>query len=105
MKRVNKAVGQLRLKLVKNTITPSLRRINKALDKLPAEAHKVFKDETPIKTGNAKRRTRLQGEVIKADYNYATELDAGKSRQAPEGMSKPTEEYITKRVKQIMRRK
>jgi hypothetical protein len=47
----------------------------------------------------------LQGEVIKADYKYATELDAGKSRQAPEGMSKPTEQYITKRVKQIMRKK
>jgi len=98
-------MGRLTLKLVRNTMTPSLRRITDALDKLPAEAHKVFKDETPIKTGNARRRTRLQGEVIKADYKYATELDAGKSRQAPEGMSKPTEEYITKRVKQIMRRK
>ena len=84
---------------------PSLRRITAALDKLPAEAHQVFKQETPIKTGNARKRTRLQGEVIKADYNYATELDAGKSRQAPEGMSKPTEEYITKRVKAIMRKK
>jgi hypothetical protein len=98
-------VGRVRLKLVRNTMIPSLKRINKALDKLPKEAHKVFKDETPIKTGNARRRTRLQGEVIKADYDYATELDAGKSRQAPEGMVKPTEEYITKRVKQIMRKK
>ncbi len=86
-------------------MTPSLRRITDALDKLPEEAHKVFKSETPIKTGNARRRTRLQGEVIKADYDYATELDAGRSRQAPEGMSKPTEEYITKRIKAIMRRK
>jgi hypothetical protein len=97
-------MGQVRLKLVRNTMTPSLRRITAALDKLPREAHKVFKDTTPIKTGNAKRRTRLQGEVIKADYNYATDLDAGKSRQAPRGMSKPTEEYITKRVKAIMRK-
>ncbi len=98
-------MGRLTLKLVKNTMTPSLKRIANALDKLPTEAHKVFKDETPIKTGNAKRRTRLQGEVIKADYKYATELDAGKSRQAPRGMSEPTEEYITKRVKAIMRKK
>ena len=98
-------MGRLTLKLVNNSVTPSLKRIANALNKLPAEAHKVFKDETPIKTGNAKRRTRLQGEVIKADYKYATELDAGKSRQAPEGMSKPTEQYITKRVQAIMRRK
>jgi hypothetical protein len=98
-------VGRIKLKLVSNTMIPSLRRITAALDKLPAEAHQVFKQETPIKTGNARKRTRLQGEVIKADYNYATELDAGKSRQAPEGMSKPTEQYITKRVKAIMRKK
>lgn len=98
-------MSKLRVKLVKNLVTPSLRRINSALDKLPAEAYKVFKEETPIKTGNARRRTRLQGEEIKADYNYATELDDGKSRQAPDGMVKPTERYITKRVNQIMRKK
>ena len=98
-------MAKTRLRIVKNEITPSLRRIGDALIKLPTEAHAFFKEETPIKTGNARRRTRLQGEVIKADYNYATELDAGKSRQAPAGMSKPTEEYITKRVKAIMRKK
>jgi hypothetical protein len=98
-------MSRLSVKLVANNLTPSLRRIKGALDKLPAEAHRVFKDETPIKTGNAKRRTRLQGEAIKADYDYATQLDAGKSRQAPEGMSKPTEEYITKRIRAIMRKK
>ena len=86
-------------------MTPELRRMRGQLDKLPKEAYEVFKEETPIKTGNARRRTRLQGENIKADYPYATDLEAGKSRQAPEGMVKPTEEYITKRVKQIMRKK
>ena len=90
-------MARLKVKLVKNTMTPELRKMQKGLDKLPQEAYEFFKDETPIKTGNARRRTRLQGEVIKADYNYATELDDGKSRQAPEGMVKPTEEYITKR--------
>lgn len=98
-------MARLKVKLVKNLVTPSLKRINSALDKLPNEAYNVFKDETPIKTGNARRRTRLQGEAIKADYDYATELDNGKSKQAPEGMVKPTEEYITKRVQQIMRKK
>lgn len=98
-------MGRITLRVTKNTMTPSLQRINNALDKLPKEAYDVFKDETPIKTGNARRRTRLQGEQIKADYPYATELDAGKSKQSPEGMSKPTEEYITKRVNAIMRRK
>lgn len=98
-------MARLKVKLVKNVMTPELRKMQKGLDKLPQEAYEFFKDETPIKTGNARRRTRLQGEAIKADYPYATELDDGKSRQAPEGMVKPTEEYITKRVKQIMRKK
>ena len=98
-------MGRLTVKLVKNAMTPELRRMRGQLDKLPKEAYEVFKEETPIKTGNARRRTRLQGENIKADYPYATDLEAGKSRQAPEGMVKPTEEYITKRVKQIMRKK
>lgn len=98
-------MAKTRLRIVKNEITPSLRRIGDALTKLPKEAYDVFKDGTPIKTGNARRRTRLQGEVIKADYDYATELDAGKSRQAPEGMSRPTEQFITKRINDIMRKK
>jgi len=96
---------KLNLKLTRNTVTPDLRKKVNALAKVPKEAYDVFKKTTPIKTGNARRRTRLQGENIKADYQYATELDAGKSRQAPEGMVKPTERYITKRVKQIMRKR
>ena len=98
-------MAKTRFRVVKDDMTPSLRRISAALTKLPSEAYSFFKEETPIKTGNAKRRTRLQGEVIKADYDYATELDSGKSRQAPEGMSKPTNEFVTKRVNDIMRKK
>ena len=98
-------MAKTRFRVVKDDMTPSLRRISAALTKLPSEAYTIFKDETPIKTGNAKRRTRLQGQVIKADYDYATELDAGKSRQAPECMSRPTEQFITKRINDIMRKK
>ena len=98
-------MAKTRLRIVKNEITPSLRRISDGLKKLPTEAHAFFTEETPIKTGNARLRTRLQGQIIKADYDYATELDAGKSRQAPEGMSRPTEQFITKRINDIMRKK
>lgn len=96
---------KLNLKLKRNTVTPDLRKKVSALAKVPKEAYDVFKQTTPIKTGNARRKTRLQGETIKANYPYATELDAGASRQAPEGMVKPTERFITRRVKQIMRRR
>jgi hypothetical protein len=98
-------MAKTRLRIVRDQITPSLRRVSDDLQKLPNEAYNFFKQETPIKTGNARRRTRLQGEVIKADYDYATALDAGSSRQAPEGMTIPTEQFITKRIKEIMRKK
>lgn len=97
-----------------NTITSSLRKIQRKMSKLPAEAHKEFVKNTPVKTGNARKRTKLQGNNIKAQYPYAEVLDKGRhmtsrgmrgSDQAPEGMSKPTEDFIEKRIQQILKDK
>jgi hypothetical protein len=63
---------------------------------LAREAHRVFVKETPIRTGNARKRTRLQNQTIAADYPYAQRLDNGYSDQAPEGMTKPTIEHMRK---------
>ena len=92
---------------IKNTIASDLKRIQRQLDKLPEEAYKFFKAQTPIRSGNARRKTRLDKgkEEIVADYPYAERLDTGYSKQAPKGMTKPTEQYIKKRLKQIMRKK
>ena len=89
-------------------------RLNKVLSVLndsniTQEAYKKFVDVTPVRTGNAKRKTRKTGNVINADYPYAGVLDKGRhmttkgmrgSDQAPEGMSKPTIEHIRSYVKQ-----
>lgn len=100
--------------LTVNTMTSSIRRIQQKLNNLPKEAYQVFKDTTPIRTGNAKRKTRLQGDTINADYPYAQVLDKGRhmtprgprgSEQAPQGMTKPTEQFIRKRINQILRAK
>jgi hypothetical protein len=50
----------------------------------------VFLEHTPVKTGNAKRRTSKNSSQIIADYPYARRLDQGWSKQHPEGMVKPT---------------
>ena len=63
-------------------------------DKLAAAAYKYFRDHTPIKTGNARRNTHLVRDTIEADYRYAQRLDNGYSGQAPNGMTKPTEQFI-----------
>jgi hypothetical protein len=95
----------LKAKIVVNNITPSATRIQNALAKLPNEAYKVFKDNTPIKTGNARRKTRLSGDTIRADYNYAQKLNEGYSKQAPQGMVTPTEKFLRKRIREILRGK
>lgn len=100
--------------LTVNTITSSLKQIQRKLKKLPSEAYKEFVKNTPKKTGNARNKTRLQANDIKAQYPYAKVLDKGRhmtpkglrgSEQAPEGMSKPTEEFIQKRIKNILKAK
>lgn len=102
------------VKLTVNGLTSSLKRVQKRLDKVPLEAHKEFVKNTPVKTGNARRKTRLSGNTINANYPYAQVLDKGRhmtnrgmrgSEQAPEGMSKPTQEFIDKRIQQILKAK
>lgn len=91
--------------LTVNTMTNSLKRIQKKLNQVPKEAYTEFVSDTPIRSGNARRKTRLQGKTINANYPYAKRLDEGYSQQAPEGMSKPTEDFIKKRVAAILKGK
>ena len=86
-------------------IRQSLGRISARFQDLPKDAYKYWKSITPIDTGNARRRTRLQGRKIKANYNYAVPLDKGHSRQAPRGMSDPTTKYIKDRISRVILRK
>lgn len=93
------------VKIVSNRMGPSIGKIVARFKKLPVEAYRYWKDITPIRTGNARRRTRLQGSKIKANYNYAVPLDKGRSLQAPRGMSKPTEEFIRNEIANKILRK
>jgi len=69
---------------------------------LPKEALDYFVDSTPIRTGNARRSTKLRGNTIDADYNYAERLDEGYSRQSPKGMTGPTEKFLQKRINDLI---
>jgi hypothetical protein len=70
-----------------------------ASDKLAQEAYRFFRGITPIRSGNAKSRTSLSGSDIQANYPYAQRLDIGYSKQAPRGMSTPTDEHIQKWIR------
>lgn len=74
-------------------------RLNKVLETLDVEkvtnvAYKAFVKNTPIRTGNARRKTKKQGNNINADYPYAQRLDDGYSKQSPNGMTEPTLEEV-----------
>lgn len=84
------------------TTLQDLKTVMTKLNNLPTEAFNYFVKTTPIDTGNARRSTRLvQNKTIEANYAYAQRLDQGYSKQAPNGMIKPTEQFIKTRVKQI----
>jgi hypothetical protein len=91
--------------LTVNKITSSLKNIQKKLDNLPKEAFTEFVKDTPIRSGNARRKTKLNGNTITAGYAYAKRLDEGYSPQSPDGMTKPTEDFIKKRMAQILKGK
>lgn len=84
-------------------ISARLTGIVNGLNKFPQEATDKFKALTPIKTGNARRHTQLQNKTtIVADYPYVEPLDKGKSKQAPNGMTKPLEQWVHQRANDIM---
>lgn len=87
-----------------NNIQSELKSIQKQLRALPQEGHDKFVDLTPVRSGNARRRTRLQGSTIVADYPYAERLDNGYSSQAPKGMTRPWEQWLQQRLKKIFGR-
>jgi hypothetical protein len=74
------------------------------LAQYPAQAADKYRELTPRRRGNAQRRTQLRNDEIAADYPYATRLDQGWSRQAPQGMTKPFGVWVRQQVRRIFGR-
>lgn len=85
------------------SIERRLKQLNTMLtgEQLAKEGFEVFLPETPIKLGNARRKTKLKGSDIHADYPYAGRLDEGYSKQSPEGMIKPTVEHVQQYIRDV----
>jgi len=92
-------------------ITDRLDKVLKVVNdnNISREAYNKFKSVTPVRTGNAKRKTSLSGNSIEANYPYAGVLDKGRhmtnrgmrgSEQAPQGMTEPTIKHIRDYIKQ-----
>lgn len=92
------------IKMTVNTMDSKIDAINRQLQTVPQAAIKEFVKNTPIRTGNARRNTRLRQNVIEADYSYAQPLDDGYSSQSPNGMTEPTRKYVRALVRNILRK-
>ena len=88
-----------------NAVNKMFNQAEAVANTLPKEAYDVFRDNTPVRSGNAYRKTTLRNSTISANYSYAEKLDEGYSKQAPDGMTKPTEDFIEKRMNQILKGK
>ena len=91
------------VRLDKDTISPSIKKIKAALELLPQQAYKQWVKDTPIDTGNARRKTRLNKNTIEAQYPYAQRLDQGSSKQAPKGMTVPVQKFVEQQMRKIIR--
>jgi hypothetical protein len=91
---------------VQDEITPMLRRQRQELAKFPRQALDEFVDLTPVRSGNARNRTKLanNNNTIVADYPYAQRLDDGWSKQAPRGMTQPFEAWVRRWVTRVFGR-
>jgi hypothetical protein len=86
-------------------ISVRLNGLSKSFAKLPAEAALKMRELTPIRTGYARRNTKLKNKrTIIANYNYAMDLDEGKSKQAPRGMTEPLFEWLQTQSADIVRK-
>ena len=89
---------------VRNQMSGQLRKIKQELAKVPQQGLVQFRALTPIRSGNARRNTYLDRDTIRADYPYAQRLDQGWSKQAPQGIVRPWEQWLRNRIRQIMGR-
>ena len=78
----------------------NFKQLSAVPDQVAQDAYEYFRGITPIRTGNARRRTSLRDTTIVADYAYAQRLDQGYSSQNRAGMTGPTQ----KEIERLMRR-
>jgi hypothetical protein len=99
----------IKITKTQDSMTASLDRITRELETIGPGAFKEWVDNTPVRSGRARRSTQKvqtgpHRTQINANYPYAVPLDKGRSRQAPQGMSKPTLAWIRRQLKRIIRK-
>lgn len=74
----------------KSDVANLRRELNAEVKKVMADAFNIAKDNTPVRTGNAKKNWKKKPKQIYNRVPYIERLEAGASRQAPKGIIGPT---------------
>ena len=78
------------------------------LDEMPIAVMKTlypyYVNKTPIRSGNARNRTKLNRATISSKYPYAERLDTGWSKQAPQGFTEPSIKQLDQLIKNYIKR-
>lgn len=78
------------------------------LDEMPIAVMKTlypyYRNKTPIRSGNARNRTKLNKNTINSKYDYAGKLDEGWSKQAPDGFTEPSIDQLDKLIENYIKR-
>lgn len=69
------------------------------VDAVMKDVKEVVADETPVDTGRAQRGWRRKNKDVLNNVEYITALEDGHSKQAPDGMMRPTIKEINRRYK------
>ena len=88
---------------IQDRITDDLVKIKQKLPQIVKQGLVEYKRLTPIRSGNARRKTTANAKSIQANYAYAGRLDEGYSNQAPKGMTEPFEVWLEKHVDKIIK--
>lgn len=78
------------------------------LENLPDDsmknAFRTYLQNTPVRSGNARNKTKLdtRNNTINSNYDYAGALNSGSSKQAPKGFTNPAinqlKKYISEKI-------
>lgn len=63
-----------------------------------------YVNKTPIRSGNARNRTKLNKTTINSKYGYAGKLDSGWSKQAPKGFTDPSIDQLEDLIENYIKR-
>jgi hypothetical protein len=92
------------MKINSKIFTDRMDKLEKVPSKTLSKSYPFLRNKTPVRSGNARNRTKLSKmtSTIKSNYGYAGPLDDGRSKQAPKGFTDPTIDYMEQTVNNLV---